>query len=181
MSAAEATPEQKKLYNLYAIFGVALVTSILPFASAAIISLIFFVWILIAAYVARSKAEEHSLLHNHAIYIVRTLWIAALIATLSMIAASVYMLGSIDYTPFQSCANTLAGRGADTLQNMAMSEIYPLIEPCVTPFIEFNMKALLMAAVIGLAPPLIYISYRFGKGTFRALKGYRLADPRAWF
>lgn len=177
----ETTVEQKKLMNLYAVFTVALISSVFPFASAAIISLIFFVLILIMAYVERSKAEEFSLVHNHAVYIIRTLWLSAFLSVVSMIAASIYMLGRIDYTSFEPCANALSGRDAQALQEMNFADIYPLVEPCMQPFIDLNMNIFVTAAAIGLAPPLIYISYRFCKGVLRATKGYRLADPKSLF
>lgn len=175
-----ANPEQKKLYNLYALFGVSLVLCVVPYASAALLCMVFFTWLLIAAYIVRGKADEHSLTHNHATYIIRSLWIGALMSTITGIAAAVYMLGNISYEPFQPCANSIAGIGVEALQAMGSMEIYKLAEPCVADFIGFNRDALIVAVAIGAGPPLLYMAYRFIRGVSRAVKGYRLAKPKSW-
>lgn len=175
-----ANPEQKKLYNLYALFGVSLVLCVVPYASAALLCLVFFTWLLIAAYIVRKNAEENSLTHNHTVYIIRSLWIGALISAITGIAAAIYMLGNISYDPFQPCANAIAGIGVETLQAMGGMAIYKLAEPCVADFISFNRNALMVAVLIGAAPPLIYMAYRFIRGVSRAVKGYRLANPKSW-
>lgn len=174
-------PEQKKLYNLYALFGASLVLCVLPYVSAAILCLVFFTWLLIAAYIIRGKTEEHGLIHNHTTYIIRSIWIGALISLATTCAASFYMIGSIDYAPFQPCADTIAGMGVAALESMEMKQFYGLIEPCLDDFIGFNRTPLMIAVGIGAAPPLIYLAYRFIKGVSRATKGYRLANPKAWF
>ena len=173
-------PEQKTLYNLYALFAVSLVLCVVPQASAAMLCLVFFTWLLIAAYIIRRKAEENSLTHNHTTYIIRSLWIGALISMLTTIAASLYMLKNISYEPFQPCANVIAGKGVEALQAMSMMEVYAMAEPCVEGFISFNRHALVMAVLIAAAPALLYMSYRFIRGVSRAVKGYRLANPKSW-
>jgi len=175
-----ANPEQKKLYNLYALFGVSLVLCVLPYVSAAVLCLVFFTWLLIAGYIIRGKADEHSLTHNHATYIIRSLWIGALISLITTCAASFYMFGSLDYGTFQPCADTLVGMGAGAVETMGFQEFYTLAQPCIDDFITFNKNTLMVAVGIGAAPPLIYLAYRFIKGVSRATKGYRLADPKAW-
>jgi len=176
-----ANSEQKKLYNLYALYGVSLVLCVLPYVSAAILCLVFFTWLLIAGYIIRRKSEEHSLTHNHTTFIIRSLWIGALISLITTCAASAYMLGNIDYAPFHPCADTLAGMGMAAMESMEMTQFYGIIEPCLDDFIDFNRQPLMIAVGIGAAPPLIYLAYRFIKGVSRATKGYRLADPKSWF
>jgi len=173
-------PEQKKLYNLYALFGVSLVLCVLPYVSAAILCLVFFTWLLIAGYIIRGKAEEHSLVHNHTTFIIRSLWIGALISLITTCAASFYMFGSLDYAAFQPCADTLVGMGAGAMDSMGFKQFYDLAQPCIHDFIAFNHNTLMVAVGIGAAPPLIYMAYRFIKGVSRATKGYRLADPKSW-
>ena len=172
--------EQKKLYNLYALFGVSLVLCVVPYISAAILCLVFFTWLLIAAYVIRRKSEEHSLTHNHTTYVIRSLWIGVLFSVITTCAASFYMFGSLDYASFQPCADTLVGMEADALESMGFQQFYAMAQPCVDDFITANRNPLLVAVGIGAAPPLIYLAYRFIKGVSRATKGYRLSNPEAW-
>lgn len=177
----QTTPEQKTLYNLYALFGVSLVLCVVPYVSAAILCVVFFTILLISGYVIRGKAEEHSLVDNHATFIIRTLWIGALVSLITTCIASAYMLGSISYDPFMPCAEKIAAMGPSTLESMGMMEVYALAEPCVEAFISFNKQALIVAVAIGALPPLLYLTYRFFKGVSRVAKGYRLANPKSWF
>lgn len=173
--------EQKKIYNLYALFGVSLILSLIPVVSAALLCLLFFTWLLIAAYRTRGKAEEHSLTHNHATYIIRSLWIGAFTSLVTMLAASIYLHFNVNHEPFMPCATNIAELGIAALETMSSAKIYALVEPCVEDFISYNKQQLMMAAVIGILPPLLYIAFRFTKGFMRAAKGYRLADPKSWF
>ena len=171
---------KKSILNLYGLFGLSIILCVVPYVSAAILCLLFFVVLLTAAYVMRGRAEEHSLIHNHTTYIIRTLWIGALISFITTLCASFYMLGTISYEPFQPCANKIAQISIDALQAMGPMEIYPMVEPCVESFISFNKKPLMFALAIAAIPVLGYLAYRFIKGVARAMKGYRLADPKSW-
>ena len=173
-------PEKKKLYNIYALFGVSLATSVIPTVSGAVLCLIFFTWLLIAAYRWRKTAEEHSLVHNHSVYIIRSIWIGVLISVVTMIVASLYMLGGIDYAAFNPCIDKITGYSIEALEAMGFAEFYPLAEPCVDGFISANYNILIVSVAIAAGPPLLYLSYRFIKGVSRAVKGYRLANPTSW-
>ena len=174
-------PGQRKIYNLYALFGVSMVMSVIPHMSAAVLSIIFFLWLLIAAYTARGKAGDHDLLENHATFIIRTLWITALFSLFTMGAAAVYIFYNLDYTTFQPCVDQISSLGIAEIESMGTMEIYSRVEPCVDDFISFNFNTLLVAGAIAGIPLLAYAGYRFAKGLARAVKGYRLADPKAWF
>lgn len=174
-------PEQKKIYNLYAVFGISIVLSVIPNGTAAGLSIIFLTWALIAGYITRRKAEEHSLSENHAVFVIRTLWIAAGISILTTIISSFYMLERIDYTPFQGCAETIASQGIAALEQMSTMQLYAMVQPCLDSFLGLNIETIKVAMVIAGGPPIVYMGYRFFKGISRAIKGYRLADPKAWF
>ena len=174
-------PEQKRILNLYGLFGASIVVSVLPYAQAAILSIIFFTVLLVMGYVFKNKAEPESLQHNHALYIVRTLWITAFFSLITTTLGSIYMMSGIDYTPFQPCADDLAGLGLEAVEGMGVMEIYAYVEPCVGFFIEGNWTLLMNTMIITAMPLFIYIGYRFAKGLGRAMKGYRLANPQSWF
>ncbi|MFK7839808.1 MAG: hypothetical protein AB8B83_05700 [Bdellovibrionales bacterium] len=177
----KTNPEQKILYNIYALFGVAIALSVVPMLSAAIICLLFFTVLLIAAYFIRKREDEHSLVHNHMVFIIRSLWIGALMSLITTVCASFYMLQEIDYVAFNPCAETLAGKSLEEVEAMAYMEFYGYAKPCIDAFIQSNYNTLMISVAIAAGPPLLYIAFRFVKGVSRAVKGYRLADVKSWF
>lgn len=178
---SEGNPEQKRILNLYGLFGASIIVSVLPYAAAAVLSIVFFTVLLVMGYVFKNKAEPESLQHNHALFIIRTLWITAFFSVITTIIGSAYMMGQIDYAPFSPCASELAALGAAAVEQMGVMEIYSYTAPCVEPFIEGNRTAFLNTILITTLPLFLYIGYRFAKGLGRAMKGYRLANPRSWF
>ena len=172
--------EQKPLLNLYAAFGVSLILSVLPYMSAAILSLVFFVGVLIGAYAMRKNSEEFSLMENHTTFMIRTLWIAALLSLITTGVATAYMLGGIDYSTFEPCAQTLANKGTAWIEHAGMMAVYGVIEPCVENFLDFNHTVLMNSLIIAGGPPILYMVYRMAKGLGRAMKGYRLSNPKSW-
>lgn len=171
---------QKTILNLYAAFGVSVILSLLPSFSAALLSAVFFIGVLVAGYSIRGKAEHGSLVENHATFVIRTMWIAALLSLVTTGIATAYMMGRIDYFMFDPCANTLAGKGIAWMESAGVMEVYAIIEPCVAPFLDTNKTLLMNALLIAGGPVIIYMTYRIAKGVGRAMKGYRLANPKSW-
>lgn len=174
-------PEKKKVLNLYAALGISLMLTFVPSAIVAIVSAIFFVGVLAAAYRIRGKVDDHGLAGNHCTFIIRTIWIGSLFSLVTIALASVFMLPQIDYTPFQACADEVMGKGADYVAGLSQAEIARMSEPCMDDFYNANWNTIIMAGLIAGGPILIYFGMRFAKGLSRALKGYRIADPKAWF
>ncbi len=186
----ESTPQEQDskpqgqgtIINLYGLFAASLILSVLPYVTAASVSTILFLILLIAAYVVRSGAAQDSLVDNHSTFIIRTLWIAAFFSIFTSIVATVYMMGNLDYEgPLQPCAENLARRGLEWLETAPPQEVYEIVQPCMDGFMITNKSVLLNGVIIIGAPLLVYMGYRFIKGLSRAMKGYRLANPRAWF
>lgn len=171
--------QHKAILNMYGLFGASMILSIIPSLTAMILSLIFFSVLLVLSYGLRNKAEPQSLQENHAQYIVRTLWITALFSLVTTSLASIYMIRLLDYAPFSPCADGLLSQGA-ALENADGGQIYAQIEPCIEGFIAFNHTALINATLIAGLPLILYLGYRFTKGLGRAMKGYRLANPKSW-
>lgn len=172
---------QSSILNLYAAFGVSMVLSVLPYASAALFSLIFFFGVLVAAYVMRGNAEPESLKANHATFIIRTLWIGAFFSIITTIAATIYLMNGIDYDPFNPCAQALADKGLVWLEQAGPMEVYAFVTPCMESFMQTNKTLFINSVIIAAAPILLYMAYRMIKGLSRAIKGYRLAKPQVWF
>lgn len=175
-----ASPEQKTLYNLYAMFGVSLVLCVIPYVSAAVLFLLVFTALLIACYALRKKSIADSLIDNHTTYIISTLWISAIIPLFTMAIATIYLVTSIDHDPFKPCTDTILSIGLEKVQSMPTKEIYKFFEPCMKDFMSYNSSALFIAIAIGPVPPFIYLIYRFFKGLNFALKGRSILNPKNW-
>lgn len=171
---------RKAVMNMYALFAVTVILMLLPYLSAALLSLAFLLVTLSLAYRLRGGADDHSFAQAHARYMVRTIWVSGLIALIGVIIASVYMLGGIQYAPFEACANELAAKGAAWAESAGYDAVYAIIEPCVPGFIETNKILLLGAVLISGGPVLIYSGYRFGRGLARAAKGYTPPAGNGW-
>ena len=180
MSETPDIAGRKAILNLYGALAASLVLSVLPFVAAAVLSTVFFIGVLIAAYAIRKKAQDHSFCENHATYIIRTLWIAALLSLVTIGIAGAYMMGGIDYAPFESCANMLASKGIAWIESASTMAIYAVVAPCIDGFMNGNRVLLLNAVLIAGGPLMAYLAYRLIKGVARAGKGYRLLDAKTW-
>ena len=173
--------EKKSVLNLYALLGVSLILSILPSMPAAVLSLLFFLGLLITAYKVRKKAEDKSYEENHATFIIRTLWIGAFLSLITMAAATVYMMANIDYSLFNPCTDSLVNKGAEWLESASFSDVYPLVQPCIEGFVHANRTLLMNCVLIAGGPVIAYMGYRLLKGVVRAKEGYRIANEKGWF
>lgn len=173
-------PERKKLINLYSALGVAIALSVVPNTIATIVSLIFFTGVLTTAKRIRKNTEEHSLSDNHCIYIIRTFWITILISIITFSSSGIYLYTKTSYDAFSSCSDTLMNAGAIAGSNVSAQKIYQYAEPCMDQFFSDNFNAFLVAIIIGVIPALGYLGYRYIKGLSRAIKGYRIANPKGW-
>jgi uncharacterized membrane protein len=172
--------EKKNILNVYALFMVSVILSVVPTIAAAGLSLVFFAALMVMAYRYRGACEEHSLQHNHMVYMVRTIWIAGLIVLITMSLAGIYIFTSIKPDAFQPCALPLLEQGMAAYERGGMDAFYALARPCMPAFLQANYIMLLIASLIAAAPVLGYLAYRLIKGLNRAVKGYRLANPKAW-
>ncbi len=178
---SEADPQRKMVLNLYAAFAVSLILTLVPHAIIAIVAAVFFLGVLIAAYLIRAKAEDDSLAQNHATYIIRTIWIGSSLAVVFIGIGAAYMLPNIDYSTFQPCSNKLMSMGLEYAENATYAQVWELANPCFDLFIKDNWSILIVTGIIVILPILIYFVVRFVRGLSRAMKGYRIAKPKAWF
>lgn len=174
-------PHRATVLNLYAALAVSLILSMMPHGIIAVLSLFFMIGVLVAAYIVRSKVEPETLAENHATYIIRTIWIGSFLALITTTIGGVIMLSGINYEPFMPCADRLAAQGMEIAANASYIQVWELASPCFDTFINANLSTLMMAGAITILPILIYFAVRFVRGLSRAIKGYRLAKPRAWF
>ncbi len=175
-------PGQRRIFNLYALFGAALLLGFLPNITAAFLSLLFFIILLVYAYAVRSGAQEDSLLDNHSTFVIRTIWIASLFMIVTTIIGSLYLVANIDYASFDPCAQSAASTlNVESIESSNLNAVYGFMAPCMDGFIADNFPKLIISLIIAAGIPVLYTLYRFFKGVARAVKGYRLADPKGWF
>jgi uncharacterized membrane protein len=172
--------EKQKALQLYGLYGAGLLLSLVPDGIAAAVTAVLFLGLLIGAYVLRAGCEKDSLLHNHATFIIISLWVTGALAIPTMTIGSLYMLANIDNSMLNSCMNEFVNIGPQAA-SMSMGEMKAFFQPCLDVFYETNMRVLIVSAIIAAGPVLLYMIVRFVKGLMRARAGYRMANPRAWF
>jgi uncharacterized membrane protein len=143
-----------------------------PQETIALAGAFIFLVMFIGAYVYRARAQEDDLVHNHMTYIIRTTWIAGLFFTIGFAAAIgvVYSMADI------SMINEMM-RNIQTGQLYTKAQIRDVLDQAYA----VNQKLLIVTGAITLGPSVIYLVIRIAKGMARAMKGYRMAEPRAWF
>lgn len=174
---------QKKIVRLYGAFGAGLVFSMVPLWSAAIVSATLIAGVLIMAYVVRTDTEHGSLSENHMTFIIRTIWIGSLFALITTAAASLYFFKTLDNAPLQPCADAILSLASGMTEPAAMERIIDnfMAMPCWANYWQKNIMIFITGGVIAAGPILIYFAIRYIRGLTRAMKGYRVANPKAWF
>ena len=173
----EYSKEQKSVLNIYALLCVSLVVSFIPLAQAAALAVIMFTMALIGAYHVRRKSLPESLAINHMTFVIRTIWIMTLFATVTTSVASVYVLMYYDPLPLMDCANRLLSAGVTT----DMAAARDLIMPCMDNFVRTNVHVFALGGLMAATPIVIYAALRLARGLSRALKGHRIGDVKTWF
>jgi uncharacterized membrane protein len=173
---------QKKIVRIYGAFGAGLIFSMVPLWSAAFVSAVLIAGVLIMAYVLRTDAEHGSLTENHMTFIIRTIWIGSLLALVTTAAASVYFFKALDNTPLQPCAEAIlsmaSGMSDPTLMEKHINDFMAM--PCWANYWQTNLMIFIIGGVIAAGPILIYFVVRYVRGLTRAMRGYRVASPKAW-
>jgi uncharacterized membrane protein len=173
-------PDQKKVIQLYAAFGAGLLLAVVPFFMAAFFSLIFIFGVLIAAYLMRPGISPESLIHNHATFIIRTIWIGSFIGMLTIVTGSIYLFYALDNTPLDPCIQQFMALGPETLLG-DLKGMQGIFYGCYKEYASRNFMAFIISAAIAGIPVLLYFIVRYARGLSRALNGYRIAKPEAWF
>lgn len=158
--------DKKRALTLYAFFGASLLLGLIPQAIATVVSLVFLIISMVYAYKLRRGDDVAA---NHAAFILQTIWVATIVSLLSLVAGSIYLIPNINYASFAPCDQALEA-GQELL------ELYP----CFATFIAANMNVLVLTALITAAPIALYLIVRFIRGLSRAMKGYRIANPKSW-
>ena len=156
---------QKKVTQIYAVLVAALVLNFAPMHILQIFGSILFIAAFIALYIYRANSEKDDLVHNHMTFLIRTVWIASLLLGIGILAAAALA----DHSSLENMMN-------DVMQTGIMPS-HVEMQSLMLDYMRDNIGVLFLT----LGPSLIYIIYRVGKGLTRALKGYRMPNPKGWF
>ncbi len=172
--------EHNKVTQLYGAFGASLVLMLVPSVMVALAALLLFLGVLIAAYIIRSGAEKGSLCENHATFIIRTIWIGSFFSAITLSIACTYMVENIDNNPMLACAESILANAQTLMMSNDFMALANLVSPCMDNFLAANNQVLMISMAIAALPILLYFILRFSRGISRALKGYRVSNPKSW-
>ena len=159
--------ETSKVQNIYAAIIAAFVLHFVPDQLVQIIASLVFLGVFIALYVFRRLAEDESLIDNHMTYLIRSIWIGGLFIIIGTIISAAYFIGTIGFEEY-------ARLGQQAIEQRDPMEI-------MTVFESAYPQEIFISVMITFAPGTLYLAFRLAKGLARAIKGYRIAKPTAWF
>ena len=162
----------KIVRHFYAALAAVIILQAVPQDTIALAGALIFLVMFIGAYIYRARAAEDDLVHNHMTYIIRTTWIAGLFFSIGFVAAvaAVYTMADL-------------GMIHEMMREIQAGQLYTekQIEGVLNQAYAVNQKLLLITGTITLGPSVVYLVIRIARGMARAMKGYRVANPRAWF
>ena len=88
----DTNPERKKTLNIYTLFGVTLLSGLIPHWIGAVAALVLLTFLLSWAYSAKGGFEKDGFGENHMSFIIRTIWIGSFLGILTIIAGTIYMM-----------------------------------------------------------------------------------------
>lgn len=172
--------EQKTLNGAYGALAAVTILTLVPVMSMAVIAILLFLTVFIALYIIRSRAKEDSVVQNHMTYLIRTIWIVQLIGVVTITIATIYLLPLFDSSALQPCTDRVTNMVLDN-PDMDYATLSDELQPCMDQMVADNHDILLKSTLIAGGPIILYLLYRLFKGGSRALKGYRIANPKSWF
>lgn len=173
--------EQKNIIYLYGAAWASIIMACVPSISFSLVATALFILLLIATYVMRSKSKIESFSNNHTTYIIRSIWFGIFILPAFTLAlALIYLLPNYDPSAMNVCAPALSEHILANPDNTNIQTLYGFIAPCMPDFIRTNGQTFALSGLIGILPILIYLLYRFGKGTMLAMKGQKINKPKSW-
>lgn len=173
--------DNKTIMRLYSAFAASLLLLLVPHMAFCVIALLLFTGTLIAAYGVRGKEEDkESLTANHATFLIRTIWIGSVMALLTTMAGSAYLLAYADDGPLTMCANNAAQAIVNSGMQPDYGQLNMMMQPCIDEYIHGNMNEIVTALLIAGGLPLLYFVFRLAKGLSRARKGHRIGDVKSY-
>ncbi len=171
MTDEKTAKHRSTILQLYAVFILSLIGSLIPNMLAQGLSCLFLLALIIAVPIYQWAAPSGSLLENHMRYLNVTIWMGSLFLLISILILGYWVYQQSD----QSAFNALYSQAENgNIMDMAA------IEAAMQNFLQANMPLLLKASIICVGPTFLYIAYRTSCALSRAVKGYRMGDLTQW-
>ncbi|MFA7276335.1 MAG: hypothetical protein WC043_05990 [Pseudobdellovibrionaceae bacterium] len=127
---------------------------------------------LVLAYMIDAKAEKDSAEAGHAIYLIRTIWIWSLFLLVVLIGAETVILLNGNSTAMDALAERMINGHLPSYNELRATAL---------SFFEDNRDLVISTLILWCAPAQLYALLRTLRAFPRALKNYRLKNPRTWF
>lgn len=156
---APGTADDNKVVPLYAAAIIALVFQFLPQPALQVASIVLLILFGLALKAYSNHSRDGTLIHNHAVYLSRTVKIWSLFLFVTIVIAGLYMQTKYDFMQLINIVQSLA---SGKIENE-------------------DARRFTYVGVLAMAPSTIYLVYRVAKGFMFALRGRALAKPRGIF
>lgn len=167
--------DSREAVRLYAVLSAGcILTPVLRFETVSMIGSALVLAVLIVAYFYRGRAagDPESLRHNHGTFLIRTIWLGTLYVFLGFIAGLVAIYFMVDKSAVFSVMAQAEQGNIITPQTM---------EQAVNEMTVDNADifgTLYLVASLSLAPGLVWMLIRAGRGASRASSGHRILGNR---
>lgn len=173
MTDEQHLPEgNQAILTVYGLLCVGIVFSMVPVLPIFFTGMMLIPFVLVLAWMLRFGKSPDTLIYNHMIYISRTIWMFSLLLTITSSIAGFLVMTGADNSAYQNILN-------DMMNGISYS--HDQMYDVMISYIKTNMGLMICAVALCTIPTLGYVVYRLTRGMSRALKGYRLANPQAWF
>lgn len=126
---------------------------------------------LTCAYVYRASDRHDGLVYNHMTYMIGTFWASSAILAVSSLIAGFFVYTGGDNSALEDAVQTLQSGNLD---------VNTFVKSAMDSYKKDNETLLIISSFITLAPTVLYFVYRVANGYSRAMKGYRIANPKSW-
>ena len=171
MTPPTPDPEQKTVMRVYAAIVASVILQAMPMIVAQGIGTLILFGAWVASYIVRWRAAPEGLIHNHMIWLSRTLWISSLLISIGIVLAGAWVFEEGDHTVIDRLANEIMNGSTPSETSLANAG---------KEYFQTNFRLILGASLLTVGPGFAYFFYRILRGFVRAGHGYRMANPKSW-
>lgn len=171
MTPPTPDPEQKTVMRVYAAIVASVILQAMPMIVAQGIGTLILFGAWVASYIVRWRGTPEGLIHNHMVWLSRTLWISSLLISIGIVLAGVWVFGEGDHSAIDRLAKDIMNGSAPSQTSLANAG---------KEYFQTNFRLILGASLLTVGPGFAYFFYRILRGFVRAGRGYRMANPKSW-
>ena len=160
-----------KILGTYAATGAAALLGGVPNYMAQNLCFSLILVILILTYILRGFAKADSLEHHHFTFIIRSIWIYSLFASIGIVGASWMVYEKADPSAIDALLAQINSGAIPTMEDLEIAE---------KNYLDTNMMLILESIILWMLPALLYLVWRVARGSIRAFKNYRILNIYSW-